>query len=579
VIDSPHPTRDYRATVLVALLLLAILAASFAVSVQRRSQWFGKAPLSMAGWMTGGSANVTRNWYHEGALKLWFVMYWRPDCIEAPVLGPREPYVSFPPGALIPVYTLSLLMHREPSPGIVQCWNLTEQFLVAAVLMFTAYVLLRRMGQGRGLAALFSVIPGQCYLWFPCPYYEHILSYFSDEAVMLPFVLTIFLEAVRVDATDRTRKRLAWLMAFVAFWGMFCDWFFFFVWFAVYLLRLSRGEMGKRPRAVIGRTVVFWLPALLVVLSLGLQIMHLGAFGMLWERFQLRTGFGPGIKGAKSMPTLSDGWVLGVFKSLFWPLHFRTGYGQIGFVLLELGGLAFAGTGVVAFAQRVRRVPSPAWSALWTISWLTLTPCFLYLWVFGPHSGYFLHYFAALKFAVPLALLPWAVLPAFLLRPVLPRTENDAPWRHATAAMTSALALGLGVWLLIGLAGPRAMQFPDRPMDYVEAGTFIAAHTGWQDVVFSPDFTVKEQPPQMLTYSRKLVHEGKNLAQIAALLKPLKGEYQVGLFVKDIKQNLADPALKTLMEKAGEKFVSGDMGLWKIRKADFEAVAAPAQGL
>lgn len=118
----------------------------------------------MAGWTTGGSAVTAANWYREGAWRLRFVMYWAPDSVELDALGAREPYISFPPGAIIPIYLMAKAARRDPTPAMVMGYSLFIHLLTTVTLGLLIYYAAIRMTLRPRVSAAFAIPAMALYL-------------------------------------------------------------------------------------------------------------------------------------------------------------------------------------------------------------------------------------------------------------------------------------------------------------------------------------------------------------------------------------------------------------------------------
>ncbi|HPO14855.1 MAG TPA: hypothetical protein PLI09_15545 [Candidatus Hydrogenedentes bacterium] len=555
-------------TVLCVLLIFVAALIQFSVSVKQRAQWFGEAQISMAGWFTAGTCVCARNWYLEGPWTLRFGMYWAPDSIETD-LESREPYVSFPPGSILPVYLLAKIRGHEPTIPMVMRYNLFNQCCVAVVLGLLAFAVARRMNFSRGVACIFAMIPPTLYIWFPVAFYEHEMGYFSDQAIILPFALYAFLEVLRTaNVSSKRARRLGWIQGVIAFFGVLTDWLFIPVLFCAWLLRLFRAEFGRKFWPILARSVLFAMPVLLALTLFTIQLHHLNGFNKISERFWMRTG----LKEQKFQTKTGRSETYPMWKNLvafpldsqFWKRHIKSGFGKLGKpVILCCAGMVLAmALLLAAFRFRGKSAPPELLLAA-EISFFMLAPCLLYLHMFKEHSSFWLHSFTTLKFALPLAIIPLVTVPALVLR------LFQRPWLHWMGA-AAVLLLACGwAWSLDEL---RMRSFPDRQKDHIPIGNFIASHTAYEDVVFSPDYSIADRPPQSVAYAKKLVYKITDIQDIRNMVGHIPGEYRVCLFFQNIEKQKPLPWLEPLKRAAYEVFSEGDMRLYKIRKAEYLAL-------
>ncbi len=571
----PDGTPKDRNCAIMPVAVILIGAALFGVSVWQRSHAFGDAGLSMAGWTTAGSAVTAANWHREGAWRLRFVMYWAPDSIELDALGPREPYISFPPGSIIPIYLLAKASRRDPTPAMVMGYSLFIHLMTTLTLGMLTYRAARLMKLCPGVSTLFAIAPMALYLWLPSPFYEHQMGYFSDQAVMLPFAASLLVELLLWNISGKTqRRRLQGLQAAIQFWGVFTDWLFVFVAACLWAVRALRGDFGRRPLLWMGRAIRYWAPAALALALYTAQLWHLGAFEDIASRFRLRAGVGEERKYAvqRGHDAFSFGGAYGA-GTRFWWQHMKDGYGPWGRTLVgvTLAAVVVSTCVIVGLRLRKKPIPSPL-SLCASLGFLGLAPCLIYLLIFQQHCSYFLHGFTALKFALPIAAIPFAMLPAAV-------AALAAVWIRASGVKgalewgVAALALACAAGYLWTLAPARAAIYREQIKDHIAPARFIGAHTDYADVVFSPDHAIADRPPQVIVYSMKQVHKTAELADIIEITDRIEDEFTLNIFIRYASTQLTD-GVKRIADHASERIESEGMLLLKIPRDAFYALVS-----
>lgn len=540
-----------RARIRVAAPAAALLIAwcgLFAHSVHERRDWFGHTPIGMSGWLTAGSALVAGHWRREGAWNLRFALYWAPDSVELDHAA-REAYISFPPGAILPLHALALARGTPPDPALVMAWNLACQAGIALLLGFLLYRLYRRAGALPNAAGLLAAPAPLLYLYLPGPYFEHQMGYFSDHAVLFPILLFIALETRRRNGGRRVEAGLGALQAATVFLGALTDWLFFVVLGVALMWRAGHAIVQRSARPLLLAALMAAPAALALGLYL-LQLHALDAFGALRERAAHRAGMSadPGFL-QRMLNDGPQGWrALFHFslERLFWTGHMPAAYGALGKWLALAAYPALAA--LLAWAAWARRRSAPgsaaAWPILHTAALLGLPPL-LYYQAFQGHHNFLFHSFTALKFA------PWIAAGVFSLLPALALTLAGRAHGGMAKAAGAILLLcaGLFAWQL---QPQRAHLFDtlDPDLSHEEIGRFIAAHTDWQDVVFSPDHEIGPMPPQFIYHSGKQVHRARSVAEIAAAVEGIEVPFTINLLTLG-PEGLADhPELAALAEHA-----------------------------
>ena len=547
-------------TVCCVIALIAITASLFAYSVEVRRPWFGTVSNSLETWLNTGTMLWAKHWYREGPVKLRFGFFWNPDSIEFPTPASRDMYSSYPPGAVMPIYALGKILRREPTVSMIMAYSLANHFAVALVLALLVFYLARRLGWNNFGALAFGSIPPCCVLFLPSPATQFQMAHIH-VVVLFPFVACVLLEFLR-DGTTRPgmRRAIAVLQAALVFYGMLCDWLFAFVAFCLYVKRFAGGEIlpferGNLKRTLmlfVARSVRFWAPVAAALGMFAATLYHFDRFGVIAERFEERAA-------------VRSGRFLGVvIDTFFWRHHMVRGYGAIGkyLVLTSAAVLLLLGA-YVAYRQLRRRSPNNALRLTVSAMFLLLAPCLLHVYVFRQDSAHFLHYFTTAKFAVPIAMIPFALLPAGLLAALR--------WNRAEASLVF-LAAAL---LYVRAEAPRAKEqfLPPPTTDPTAPFRFLAENTAYEDVVFAPNSLLAvDAVPMWLAYSMKRVYVASSVQAIYAKVAPVEGEYVVDYFAREGDPGLAHPDIRRLLQAACAHKVSEGVALYKIRKADFLAL-------
>ncbi len=551
---------DRSRTALSVFFLFVLTLGIFAYSVEIRRPWFGDLSLGHHQWLSGSTIKFTKNWLHEGPLALRFLMLENPASVELPTLASRQPYLSYPPGAIVPFYLLCRLRGAEPEPARLMNFNLLNHFLVAFSLALLVFVLLRQLHVAHVSATLLATVPIMAVLLTPGPLYWHQNVFFSDQAVILPFALFALLEVWRDQLRGRSaRIALAAAQGVVTFIGVLTDWLFVVVTAVVYTKRLLNGELGKGTAGFLVGSGRFLAPAVAALGLFAYQLYDQNAFEGLLGIYLARAGVAEvGAAYAQRFPLV------------FWQRHIATAYGQPAVALLWAGLLVFVASTVYLLARRLRgRTVNDASRKITNAGGILLVPCFIQVYALQNHSV--IHDFSTLKFALPYAVVPFVLLPllvgsffgADIARGIsLRRVSVRAPVFAIVMVVTAAA--------LVMHEHPRFRKFFPRPNPEVaQLGRFVAENTGYRDIVFSPQLEIKNAPPQLLSYSMKLVYKTGSVADISRTVGSVQdAEYVVNILVQSASYNVPEyvsrltAAAYTVRDGAGYR-------IYKIAKADY----------
>ncbi len=484
------------------LVLLGFTLGLFAYTVQVRRPWFGKLSFEHHQWLTANTLRFARAWHTEGPWTLRFALLNEPRSVEFPTLLSRNPYVSYPPGFVLTAYAYSLVSEGAPTVSSLMSWNLINHGLIAVALGGLSLLVLRRLGLDRGTATLLAAVPPTLELLLPGPLYWHQNVYFADQAVLLPYVLFILLEAIR-DAYPSARAGSHWWQALTMAWGLACDWLFVCLVGVAYVKRLATGDIPppwSNTKAWWWRNLQFGAGGLLTLGLFFVQLTFLGMLPRLKERFLERIG-----------ATDVNADFTARFNIIFWGEYIPTQFGAVGPMLawVALSGCLLLG-GWWGWRAVRSQSPLPGVAlAVWTMVLLAV-PCFLQVYALRNHSA--IHDFSALKFSLVIAAVPFVLLPVTLLTGLASGWSTCTYRRMGVAAvlLTAALAYILPVHM-----GFRAL-FPE-PAPIIELlGTAVRQSVTPSDIVFSPDFEIPTDPPHLLALAGKRVYYAPSIAAIAA---------------------------------------------------------------
>ncbi|GBC60670.1 hypothetical protein DENIS_1627 [Desulfonema ishimotonii] len=560
---------DGRVVKGICVMLLFLIALSvFLYTVSIRKPWFGVVAPGHHQWLSGSTLKFSKNWYADGPLKLRFGMVENPDSVEFPDLSSREPYPSYPSGVILPIYALSKLRGHTPTPSLLMKYNLLNHLFIAFFLGLTIFIFLLRIGYGHFYSTLLAMLPICVELLLPAPLYWHQNVFFADQAVILPFVLCVFLELLRGEFRNRHTARhfLNFLQVTVMAYGFFTDWLFVFVGLVVYLKRLFCGELSKGFFPMVRASILFWMPPVLVMALFTLQLRLLGILNMIVGRFLWRTGMSGADDGTDR------------FFNQFWDGHIRAGYGKFGEVLLWLSLAVFILLLMYAIFQRFRnRADDMKMRQALSLTGMYLLPCFMQIYFLKNHS--FLHDFSALKFSIVLATVPFVLIPVLLSRLFradltdvslegLALTCKGRKKAFRVPVIVCGILLAAGLYL--NHVHPKYKKFFPEPCKFFEdVGQFMRANTAYRDVVFSPDFEIPVNPPQLLSYTMKRVYKAASVKEIADKVSGIKKDFTVAVFLPapDAAEKFSD--IQTLISIADETVHQNNFYLYKIEGKKF----------
>jgi hypothetical protein len=543
-------------------LFCVVVAVSllFVWSVQLRQPWFGGLSREGHQWLTGSTIKFVQNWLRDDPWKIRFLQLENPASIELPNLMDREPYVSYPPGTNVPVYLASLLREKRVSPGLVMGINLANQYCIAVILVITCFLLLKQRRLSYFWVITLAIIPGAIYIFLPGNMYWHQNVYYSDQAVMLPFVAYVCMEVLRYEGKAERLWVFDVLQAAVALYGASVDYLFWVMGGVILLKRIILGQFGFKQRSWLKKLAVFGLPFMAGPAFFAYQLAWSGTFNQLKEMFLFRTALS--VEGVETM--------VGNFFEKVWIRHLNQSFCQLGRYILWTALFSFGGTAVYYRFFYEKRKSDPDMQNLIVFASLALLPCLLQTFLLRNHS--YVHNFSVLKYSFFLAVYPFVLLPVILDRSQMFKAGEEKLLQKAIYGHAVVLAV-----LFLMVVGPGFQERFYSPSVFI-VEQFINEHTGYEEVVFSPGFEIKALPPQSLAMSEKLVHKYDQLSEVALALEKIPGNFPVMFFIDETWATPQPDSLDDLapiIAQAEASYRKDSYWLYKIMKSDLMPLIEP----
>lgn len=495
----------------IIMFLTALILFSFTLNM--RSPWRSFIDRGNHQWLTASSIKFVNNWLKEGIWTLKFAMLENPNSVEFSSLEEREIYPSYPPGSILPIYYIAKISGlKEITPMHVMKYNLLNHFLLAFYCSLLLFIYLRKIGFDQLNSFLLSLLPQIIVIYNPATFYFLQNVYFSDQAILVYFVLFILLEFVRVSRLPSQSRILNILQLIIIFAGTLTDWFFIFIVFTVWILRLIRGEYGARFWKIISGSIKLWLPGIIALILFGIQLYDLNVLTLLKYKFLCRTGLDCEY-GDRAAHFFEDVWLQ----------HFVNGYGKAALFLIWLGVGVFLFAVLSYFVKKALKNNKIFTNSLLLLS-LSLVPCFLQMYFFRNHSV--VHRFSILKLVVPLSFLP-------VLIPVIITSifgKNIVECKLNKQLKLSPLVSILVVIVVIICVQKKEFYlrlFPENSNKLCKLGNFVKNNTDFDDLVFSFDVEALSNPPILLSYTQKRIYKISSMDDIYDKVAKLKSHFDV----------------------------------------------------
>jgi hypothetical protein len=539
------------------LLLVLITSAIFTITVIERKPYFGYLALGnqQNQSCTGHTITFLKNWFKEGAINLKFTMLINPGSIEFPDLNSRIIYLSYPPGVLIPIYIISKIANIVPGTDLVMGYNLANHFLIALFLALTCFIFLRKVKLNIFYSFLLAIIPILIELLTPGPLYWHQNVFWTDEVIILPFILLVFLEVLKDEKYNRKIKiTIEVIQDILLFYGVLTDWLFVFVIIILYVKRIANKELGKNIKDIIKKTVYFFIPFISAILLYIVQISYYKMWSEISKRFFFLSAIKKNVTG---------------FFNMFWFTWIKEAYGLIGLILLGITIIILFILIILTIYRYLKhKKNNTAIIEYINISALLTIPCLFQIYLFKYHS--FIHNYSALKFSLALSLLPLAILPGVIL--VLMNNSNinflkkNKKIVKIFSTIMIIILLSFSVFYII--QNYKILNSPPQK-EYKEYGEFISENSLYEDVFFSTSYEIPDYPSLKMSYSSKRVYLINSIEDIYFKLKDIDNKPNIALFIPDLEEESLDTNLKMLMPLSYSYVTKNNMAIYKVEYDDF----------
>jgi hypothetical protein len=493
---------------LLKLILICILISIFAFSIfSERSQFLGKLSDGRHQWITAHSAIIVDNWIEDGIIADKALALNTPRSIEANTIFERGTYISYPTGAQLQIYVLKTVFPQINTIKLIQGFGLLNQFLTALVIFFFVQACTSFY---KGFSSLlFSALASVSYILMPKPMYWHAMVYFADQAIIIYFVLVLYLEARLIQ---KPSNLLYWIQSIVIAWAMAIDYLTIPLVLVLMLFRVITPYIEEKKYST--RNLFYFIQLFTPILLIGLiylyQLYITADLTTLYSKFMLRSGFGN--EGA-------------VFISSFYQQFFEK--------ILGIDSLLVAVSIICAgFFYYKKKLLA---SRMILTGFLV---CFLQIFILKSHSV--IHEFSALKLYVPIAYGFFGLIPLMLYEGLIQEGVFLSRSRERLLRVGSKLKFALlgliffifgGVLIYMHLAWMQ--EFPEPYFDNYQEALYIKNNFQYDDVLIGFDgFEINTFPPFKMAVARKKVYVIPSAEAFEILSKKIPVNARLNLILK-----------------------------------------------
>ena len=497
--------------------------------------------------LTAFSLNVVNNWLIDGIVSDQFIMYPDYASVEFENNSNRNMYLSYPPGALIPLYlTAKVSGKSEISIGLIKHFVQFEYFLSVFVLGLLFYTCLNTIEVTSGFLKIFLPVLFSS-LWAYLPYNVYYMNnvYFADQAVIFLSILFFLLEmALYAKKLTKHEVLLQISSGMVMFAGILTDYYFFCIAFVAVFFRILHNFSKHTKKSFIFKLFHNNGPLMVSIFTASslflIQLLSVpNGFKLLELTFSVRSGSGDEWGGLDIlMRHFGNG-----FTVLFIPLLI----GVVVFCLIfpwirkndnEKKIFLIRGLSLIVFSAVLHTILLREHSIVHEFSMLKYNLVFVFI-IFTLTCWLYINYF---NFSNDRKRILWKVLFHF------------------------SIGLVIILILILQIYNRNFYSIRMNTVDHFMA-SFIKTNTNYYDVVYSPDYEINWNPPQDLAISQKRVYKVLSLQEIPYNNLPDKAVINILLTGDSLKRKGWNKLIKqkSYFSKAGELY------LFKIPKNSFSS--------
>lgn len=517
------------------LLTVAALIAAAIYTFCLRESYIGTLGHSRHQWLTASTLKFTENWRIDGIFNDYGLMLEYPKTIERQTIEAREPYLSYLPGAPLAIYALMQLWPDSSILALIHVFNMLNQYAIATLLALIVW-----HGAPATAAAyrpVLAALAGLTYMLHPEIMYWHSMVFFSDQAVLLPFALVLFLE-LRIRKIPATRHKLQYAQALLLLIAACIDWFAVTVAATLCLFRLLSPLQNTAKRSFF--TSLPWLLSGPLA-AIALWAAHVYAFG---DRDEILLNFAT--RAAADTPNPLARLAHAFLEEFLYDHLFAA---DTAMLLIALAASLYT------YYRRDRHNPALC------VTLIAFAACFAHTFIFLQHTEN--HQFAVMKFYLPLAFAAYGLLPAFLIPYAAGHAATPAEHRNNAFLLVLSAALLWG-WIMIPAHREWRQGFPDPRLYHRPLLDFIRDKARFETVLISKDIHIAHQPPQAIAIARRPVYSFESMMQLERFMRsaPAGAEFYGIIRAKLAKQcgADADTAAKVKSQREYWLFVRLDAG-------------------
>ncbi len=444
--------------------------------------------------LTAFSQNVVNNWLIDGITNDKFIMYCDFASVEFENNNNRCIYLSYPPGSLIPLYSIAKVNgQKEISISFIKYFIQFEYYISILLLGILFYLCLKYIELQSRLAIIFLPVLFSS-LWAFLPYNAYYMNnvYFTDQAVIL---LSISFFLVEIALYNKQLKRreffLQILSCVILFTGILTDYYFYCIAFVAVCIRIMNNFREHQGKSLFFKLLSnTWFLMVSVVFASALFLIQLlnvpKGLELLAVTFFVRSGNGAEWGGIEVLARhLGNGCTI-----LFIPVLISVTFFCLIFPLIRKN-----------YSEQKQVIING-------LSLIVLSPV-LHTLILRQHS--IIHEFSMLKYNLVFVYIIFILTCWLYINYINPRSDRSK--KYSKIFLKLIICLIIILIMAFQVYNQSFYKIRTKTVDHFVA-KFIKENTNYYDVVYSPDYEINWNPPQNLAISKKRIYRIASLWEI-----------------------------------------------------------------
>lgn len=214
-------------------LSFSILLIIFFISLIMRWDFIGTLSEGHHQFSTAQLILYIENWFFEGIKENNFLSIWIPKSIDYINIIERVPYVSYPIGSQLIIFSIKLLFQNLETIKLIQFTSAFVHYLI--VVLIYIFIIKIDFKLDFKIKNAFAIVGATSYIFLPSPFYYHLMLFNYDTIIILPFVAILLFEyLIRAE----NKKKLLIIQSIIFFISGFLDHFAIIIGLSIFLFRI-----------------------------------------------------------------------------------------------------------------------------------------------------------------------------------------------------------------------------------------------------------------------------------------------------------------------------------------------------